>query len=334
MDARIDSAARVAADELQEQINALCEDKEALASQLEAQGDVILGERSARGAAVLGCAEAAAEQLSAHAKEAAMATSAVRSELTRADEAQKAALSDLQFKTQHNMLRLQEGLQRSEEHAEEGLGLLEQHCAHQLQHGLDALGANLEHLLENGIALEAMARSNADASLDALCTSQYDSLESQLLELRASAAASVDELAINAEVSDCMAYLISTIEVQDAKAERETTAARASGVVRRATAFESEFSARLRAADTKHADVAAWLAEEVRQLGQASANEGDALRESLAASRQEIIVMGSRLRQELEKASAQRKHSLRPVPVTSVGGPDGSGRFSLLAGAR
>ena len=304
MDARIDSAARVAADELQKQINALGKDKEALASQLEAQADMIIVERSTRSAAVLSCAEAAAEQLFAHSKEAAMATSAVRSELTRADEAQKVALSDLQFKTQHNMLRLQEGLQRSEEHSEEGLRLLEQHCAHQLQHGLDALGANLEHLLENGIALEAMARSNADASLDALCTSQYDSLESQLLELRASAAASVDELAINAEVSDCMAYLVSTIELQDARAEREITAARLSDEEQRATAFEDALSARLRAADTKQAEVAARLAEEVRQLGQASASEGGALRESLTATRQEIVITGSRLRRELEKASA------------------------------
>ena len=161
MDARIDSAARVAADELQKQINALGKDKEALASQLEAQADMIIVERSTRSAAVLSCAEAAAEQLFAHSKEAAMATSAVRSELTRADEAQKVALSDLQFKTQHNMLRLQEGLQRSEEHSEEGLRLLEQHCAHQLQHGLDALGANLEHLIEQGVEVEAMARTNA-----------------------------------------------------------------------------------------------------------------------------------------------------------------------------
>ena len=72
----------------------------------------------------------------------------------------------------------------------------------------------------------------------------------------------------------------------------------------RATAFEDALSARLRAADTKQAEVAARLAEEVRQLGQASASEGGALRESLTATRQEIVITGSRLRRELEKASA------------------------------
>lgn len=41
-------------------------------------------------------------------------------------------------------------LQRAVENSDEGLRELEQHCSAQLQHGLDALGANMEHLIENG----------------------------------------------------------------------------------------------------------------------------------------------------------------------------------------
>ena len=104
-------------------------------------------------------------------------------------------------------------MQAEVERSEDGLRELEQHCAHQLQvlgwaalaliltltqtllltltlaptlalaltlaltlmqHGLDALGANLEHLIENGVAVEAMARQNADAQLAASAASQYD----------------------------------------------------------------------------------------------------------------------------------------------------------------
>ena len=106
------------------------------------------------------CAANAAAELERAEEAAAAATAAVDDRLGRVDEAHKAALAELGFKMQRNLQALQEGLRRCEEHADEGLRLLEQHCAHQLQHGLDALGANLEHLLDNAVALEAMARTD------------------------------------------------------------------------------------------------------------------------------------------------------------------------------
>ena len=79
-------------------------------------------------------------------------------------------------------------------------GALEDHCAHQLQHGLDALGANLEHLIEQGVEVEAMARTNAYNQLAAQAASQYDTLEALSLDTRSAATSSIEEVRIGAEL--------------------------------------------------------------------------------------------------------------------------------------
>ena len=306
MDARIEEAAQVAAQELQSQIDMHSAELETVGSQLESQGEMILVERSARSEAVRNCAEAAADALAIAADEAAQATMAVSAELTRVDESQKASLNDLRFKIDHNFKAIEQTLDDYQVHAAEQLRSLENNWAHQLQHGLDALGANLEHLLETGIALEAMARSDADASLEATSLAHYDSLESQLLELRSSAAASLDELATSSEVASCMSYLIATLEEEEARAEREATSARLDAEVTRATTFEEGLSARLVASDSKHTQGTSVLAEGLRELGVVRREEADAMREAIEANRNQIVVSGARHKRELEEERDER----------------------------
>ena len=91
-------------------------------------------------------------------------------------------------------------------------GALEDHCAHQLQHGLDALGANLEHLIEQGVEVEAMARTNAYNQLAAQAASQYDTLEALSLDTRSAATSSIEEVRIGAEVGLCVERMLRGLE--------------------------------------------------------------------------------------------------------------------------
>lgn len=127
-----------------------------------------------------------------------------------ADESHRLRAAD--FTLHANLNTLREALARSSDSAEEGLRDLEQHCAHQLQHGLDALGANLEHLIETGVALEATERQNACAQLAAVAASQLDELEGLVHSQRAAAAAEVGELQAAVEAKDCVDRLIASLE--------------------------------------------------------------------------------------------------------------------------
>ena len=62
-----------------------------------------------------------------------------------------------------------------------------------------------------------MARSNADAQLSAMTSSQYDTLEGLLLEGRSSAAAAIEEVRVGAEVEACVARLIAQLEEEEAR---------------------------------------------------------------------------------------------------------------------
>jgi len=126
------------------------------------------------------------------------------------DEAQRLRAAD--FTIHANLGTLREAIARSSEAAEDGLRELEQHCAHQLQHGLDALGSNLEHLIETGVALEAMERQNACSQLAAVTASQLDSLEGLVHSQRAATAAEFGELHVALEAKDCVDRLMASLE--------------------------------------------------------------------------------------------------------------------------
>ena len=97
-------------------------------------------------------------------------------------------------------------------HTSEQLRSLESNWAHQLQHGLDALGANLEHLIEQGVEVEAMARTNAYNQLAAQAASQYDTLEALSLDTRSAATSSIEEVRIGAEVGLCVERMLRGLE--------------------------------------------------------------------------------------------------------------------------
>jgi len=136
------------------------------------------------------------------------AAAADRAALT--DESDRLRAAD--FTLHANLSTLGEALAQSTEAAEDGLRQLETHSTHQLQHGLDALGANLEQLLEAGVALEAVERQNACAALAAAAAQQQDSLESQVHAGRAAADAAADELRRALEAKDCVDRLLASLE--------------------------------------------------------------------------------------------------------------------------
>ena len=135
------------------------------------------------------------------------------------------------------------------ERSEDGLRELEQHCAHQLQHGLDALGANLEHLIENGVAVEAMARQNADAQLAASAASQYDTLEGLSLEGRSAAASSLEEVRTSSEVGACVERLLRGLEEDERRREAHGSGEAATAATEGLLAAQADLEARVGGAE-------------------------------------------------------------------------------------
>ena len=109
-DARLGDELAEATHDLQGQLDAHSGELEAVGAQLEAQEELLLGERSARMEAVRNCAEAAAEALQQVAEEAHAEAVGVATDLQRVDEAQKAALNDLRFKIDHNFKAIEQTL--------------------------------------------------------------------------------------------------------------------------------------------------------------------------------------------------------------------------------
>ena len=123
------------------------------------------------------------------------------------------------FTLDRNISTLNERLQAEIERSEEEISALEDRCAHQLQHGLDALGANLEHVIEQGVEVEAMARQNAYNQLAAQAASQYDSLEALSLDTRSAATSSIEEVRVGAEVGLCVERMLRGLEEDELRRE-------------------------------------------------------------------------------------------------------------------
>jgi hypothetical protein len=301
--------------ELQVQIDNLVEELSTTNGQLEAQAEVQMTERAERVEAVRHANELAAAQLAEVAAELSATASAVRDEIARSAEAAAAALSHVQYKTQRNLQALQEGLQQGLQDADAQLQQLEQHCAHQLQHGLDALGANLEHLLENGIALESMARTDADHRHAADVARQFDALETTVHVHREEAAAAAEAAVRAAEVRACVADLVAMVEADEARASRDGMASALEVEVRRASAFEASLSARLTQLDFKHEERGDATNARLQALEKVESEGIGQVRSDLEQTRHELVLTTARQTKRLDEERSARIQAVEEAEI-------------------